>query len=91
MSTWTDIRDSLLVSLDAEGVGNSLKADFVKWLNADGVDFLQKVADKISNECKSDADNESGWCKIRDGVVLPMLLNIGMYIIKLVISKAKAE
>ena len=91
MSDWTKIRDSIVEALKVEEVGSDLKNKFVGWLHDEGVAFAQKFVDKIVEECEKDAPNESGWCKIRDSLVVPTALNIAMYILKMVLDKAAAE
>lgn len=91
MSEWVKIRDSIVEALKLEDVGKSLKKDFVGWLGQEGVEFAQKFVDKIIDECKTDAPNESGWCKVRDTFVVPVALTIGMYVLQLVLAKAAAE
>jgi len=36
-------------------------------------------------------DKVCGWCKIRDGIVLPLLMQGGVYVIKLVLSKTVTQ
>lgn len=91
MSDWVKIRDSIEEALKLEEVGKDLKTRFVGWLGNEGVGFIQPIADAIIDECKRDAPNESGWCKIRDLFVVPVAVNIGMALLKLVIEKAAAE
>jgi hypothetical protein len=91
MSGWTDVRDSLVEAMKLEDVGKNLKADFVTWLSGEGLDFAQEVVDQIIAECKKDAPNETGWCKIRDTFVVPMALNVVMYVLRTVLTKAAAE
>ena len=91
MSKWTDIRNSLVEAMKLEDIGKKLKADFVTWLSGEGLDFAQEVVDQIIAECKKDTPNETGWCKIRDAFVLPVALNIGMYILKMVLTKSLEE
>lgn len=88
MSNWVEIRDSLVEAMHVKEVGHDLKNDFIKWLGTEGLDFVQAFVDEVINECKEDAPTESGWCKIRDGVVLPVVLNVGMYVLKLVLEKS---
>ncbi len=91
MSAWVDIRDSVVKALEIEEVGKKMKDDFVDWLGSEGVDFAQKFVDKIIEECKTDAPNESGWCKIRDSLVIPIALNVVMYVLKTVLTKAAEQ
>ena len=91
MSKWTEIRDSIEDALKIEDVGKNMKNDFVNWLGAEGIEFAQKFVDRIIDECKTDAPTETGWCKIRDAFVVPVVLNIAMYVLKMVLTKANAE
>jgi hypothetical protein len=91
MSKWTEVRDSIVEALKVEEVGQDLKTRFVDWLGDEGIGFIQPIADAIVDECKKDAPTESGWCKIRDLFVVPVAVNLGMALLKLVIDKAKAE
>ena len=91
MSKWTEVRDSLVEAMKLEDIGKNLKADFVTWLSGEGLDFAQDVVDKIIEECKKEAPEETGWCKIRDTFVVPVALNIVMYVLRTVLTKAAAE
>lgn len=89
MSKWTEIRDTAVEALNAEGVGEDIKDKFIDWLVKEGMAFLQAVADKVVAQCKADAGSESGWCRIRDAFVIPAAISIGMYVLEMVVEKAK--
>jgi hypothetical protein len=91
MSKWTEIRDTAVEALNAEGVGKDIKDKFIDWLVKEGMTFLQAVADKVVAQCKADAGSESGWCKIRDAFVIPAAISIGMYVLEMVVEKAGQE
>ena len=91
MSKWTDIRDSIVEAMQFTKVGKELKNEFIVWLSKEGIGFAQAFADEVIKECKEDAPREKGWCKIRDAFVLPVALNIGMYILKMVLTKSLEE
>jgi hypothetical protein len=91
MSKWTDIRDTVVEALQVDAVGKNLKDNFITWLTQEGIVLLEAAADRIIEECKTDAPNETGLCKIRDAFVVPAALNIGIYILKVVLEKAAAE
>lgn len=90
-SKWVEIRDSVLEALKLEEVGKGLKDRFVGWVGNEGVDFAQAFVDEIKDECKKDAPEGKGWCRIRDTFVVPVALDIGMVLLKLIIEKAAAE
>lgn len=89
MSKWTEIRDTAVEALNAEGVGKDIKDKFIDWLVGEGMAFLQAVSDKVVAQCKADAGSESGWCRIRDAFVIPAAISIGMYVLEMVIEKAE--
>ena len=91
MINWVEIRDSLVEAMQFEKVGKELKNEFVGWLGKEGIEFAQAFADEVIKECQEDAPKEVGWCKIRDAFVLPVALNIGMYILRTVIAKSLEE
>lgn len=91
MSKWTEVRDSVVEALQVDAVGKNLKSEFVTWLTKEGIEFLQAAADRVIEECKTDAPAETGWCKIRDAFVVPAAINIGLYVLKVVLEKAAAE
>jgi hypothetical protein len=88
MSKWVEIRDSITEALKVEEVGKNMKNDFIMWLGNEGIEFAQKFVDSIIDECKADAPKETGWCKIRDAFVVPVALNVAMYVLKVVLEKA---
>ena len=90
-SKWVEIGDSVVEALKVKEVGKSMKADFVTWLGTEGIEFAQAFVDEVISECKEDAPKETGWCKIRDSVVLPMALSVGMYVLRMVLTKAAEE
>lgn len=91
MSKWTEIRDAVVEALQVEAVGKNLKEEFIKWLTNEGIALLQAAADRVIAECKADAPTETSWCKIRDAFVVPAAINIGMYVLKVVLEKSAAE
>lgn len=48
---------------------------------------IENAVDSFCATTKEQAKTETGWCKIRDGVVLPLLMQGGVAIIKTVLSK----
>ena len=91
MSKWTEIRDTVVDALKVEEVGKNLKANFIDWLTKEGIALLEAAADRVVEECKADAPKETEWCKIRDAFVVPAAINIGLYVLKVVLEKAAAE
>ena len=84
------MRDSLLDAIKAEEVGKELKDSLVGWAETEGIEFVETFADGVFDECRKDAETETGWCKIRDAFVLPIVIDGGVFILKVVLGKAAA-
>ena len=52
---------------------------------------IKEMADKVVDQCRKDAPEEKGWCKVRDSFVLPLAIQGGVAVIKVVIQKAASE
>ena len=89
-SKWVQVRDSLMEAIKAEEVGKELKNRLVGWAETEGVEFIETFADGVIDECKKDAETETGWCKIRDAFVLPIAIDDGVFILKMVLGKTSA-
>lgn len=91
MSKWVDIRDMATEALGLDEVGKTMKGNLNDWLVSEGMDMISVAADKVIDQCKKDAPAEKGWCKVRDAFVLPLAIQGGVTVLKVVIEKAAAE
>lgn len=91
MSKWVQIRDTAVEALGLDEVGKTMKGNLNNWLVSEGMDVITVAADKVVEQCRKDAPQESGWCKVRDAVVLPLAIQGGLTVLKVVIQKAAAE
>lgn len=90
-SKWVEIRDTAVDALGLDEVGKTLKGNLNNWLVDEGLDIISKTADKVVDQCRKDAPEEKGWCKVRDSFVLPLAIQGGVAVLKVVIQKAAAE
>ena len=90
-SKWVEIRDTAVDALGLDEVGKTLKGNLNNWLVDEGLDIISKTADKVVDQCRKDAPEEKGWCKVRDAFVLPLAIQGGLTVLKVVIEKAAAE
>ena len=88
MSKWTEIRDCMVSALDVSDVVESAKEQLIADLTGDGMGAISAVADKFITQVQAQADNEQGWCMVRDKFVLPLLINGTIWAIKLVLAKS---
>lgn len=88
MSKWTSFRDSMESALDIADVTEAAKEQVIASITGDGMDAISAVADKFITQVQAQADNEQGWCMVRDKFVLPLLINGILWAVKLVLSKS---
>lgn len=79
MSTWTDFRDGIVDSLKFDEVTEDLKEQFSSWLVETVLPLAHTAADSFIAQTKAQAADEKGWCKVRDLIILPAIINIGLW------------
>ena len=87
MSKWTDFRDDIVESLQVEEVTEQVKQNLTKQIVESILPSVKTVADGFTAKIKEQAKAETGWCKIRDMFVLPLVNNGVMYVVETVLTK----
>mgnify|MGYP000084587718 CR=1 FL=1 len=88
MSKWTEVRDGVVAAFDANDVVETAKQQIIESLSNEGMSAIEAMADKFVEQVQAQAASESGWNAIRDKFVLPLLINGGIWLVKLVLSKS---
>lgn len=91
MSKWTDVRDNIVDALHVDDVTEDVKQHVTSTILSEVVPVAENAVDSFCAMTKEQSKTEAGWCKIRDGIVLPLVMQGGIYIIKLVLSKTVAQ
>lgn len=91
MSKWTDVRDNVVDALHVDDVTEDVKQHVTATLLSEVVPVLENAVDSFCAATKEQSKTESGWCKIRDGVVLPLVMQGCVYVVKLVLSKTVTQ
>ena len=91
MSTWTDFRDAIEGEIESVKLDELAKQDLTKNLVDNVMPAVDAWVDKLAAGLTEEAKNESGWCKIRDGSVLPYVLKAIMYIGKQALERTLAN
>lgn len=91
MSKWTEIRDGVLDALNADEVTEELKEFVTQKVLDEVLPAVEDVAGKFIATIEEQAKSESGWNKLRDGIVLPLVINGAIYVVKYVLSKTVTE
>lgn len=88
MSKWVEIRDAVVDALQLDDVTDQVKEDLTKNLLDSGLPALEDVAGTFVQKIQSQATEEKGWSKIRDQVVLPLIIKGALYGIRLALQKS---
>ncbi len=89
MSNWTDFRDSIVDSLQFDEVTDTMKQQFTNWLIETCLPLAENAASSFISQTKAQAKNETGWCKIRDLIVLPAVINGGLWLTEKALNATK--
>lgn len=88
MSNWTDFRDELLNSLHFDKVTEDMKDAFSEWLLKELFPALKESGTKFCQQIKEQAKTEKGWCKVRDLIILPLIIEVGLWAIENSLAKS---
>ena len=91
MSRWTDFRDDIVESLQVEEVTEQVKQNLTKQIVESILPSVKTVADGFTAKIKEQAKAETGWCKIRDMFVLPLVINGVIYVVETVLTKTREK
>ena len=91
MSKWTDIRDSIEQAVSGQQIDEQVKQDVMQKLYDVILPSLQKFGDGFVASVKAQSADESGWCKVRDAIVLPALIEGGLWLVEMVLKKTIEE
>ena len=87
MSQWTDFRDDIVESLQVEEITEQVKQNLSKQIVESILPAIKTAADGFTAKIKEQAKTETGWCKIRDMLVLPLLIDGAIYVVEKVLTK----
>lgn len=87
MSKWTDFRDDIVESLQIEEVTEHVKQNLTRQIVESILPAVKTAADSFTAKIKEQAKMEQSWCKIRDMLVLPLMINGTIYVMETVLVK----
>lgn len=87
-SNWVKFRDSVVDALNIDEVTEDMKQGLTKWLLETAYPLAESAANSFITQTREQAANEVGWCKVRDLVVLPFIINGGLWLIEKALSKS---
>lgn len=87
-STWVTFRDSVIDSLKFDKVTESMKQEFCKWLIETLLPLAKTASADFVKQIKDQASSEAGWCKIRDLIILPFVIEGGLWLVEYALEHA---
>lgn len=87
MSKWTEIRDNIVDVLKVDDVTEQVKQNVTNAILNEVIPIIKNAVDSFVDKLKEQATNETGWCKLRDGVVLPIVMQGIVYVAKKILTK----
>lgn len=91
MSDWVKFRDSVVDALHVDDVTEDVKQKVTATILAQVLPVISEAVDGFTAATREQAKTETGWCKIRDGIVLPYVLKAIMYIGKQALERTLAN
>lgn len=91
MSKWTDVRDNIVDALHVEDVTEDIKQHVTSTLISEVIPVIENAVDNFCAATREQAKTETGWVKVRDGIVLPLVMEGTVYVVKTVLNKTVTE
>ena len=91
MSQWTELRDNIVDALHVEDVTEEVKQHVTATILAQVLPVIENAVDSFTATTREQAKNENGWCKIRDGIVLPLVMQGAVFVVKTVLEKTVVQ
>ena len=79
MSKWTEFRDGIESTLDFQEVTEDMKNNLANQMLTEVLPTAEAIANKFIGAIRDQAKGEQGWCRIRDAIVLPAVIDLGLY------------
>jgi len=87
MSKWTETRDAIVDALNVQDVTEQVKQQVTAAILAEVLPTIGNAVDSFTATTREQAKTETGWCKIRDGIVLPLVMEGAVFVVKTVLEK----
>ena len=87
MSKWTDIRDNIVKALAVQEVTEEVKEKVTAQIVAEILPAVENVVHDFVGKIKEQAPKEQGWNKIRDSIILPLVLEGAVWAVKTTLNK----
>lgn len=90
MSKWMEIRDDIEAEVSEMKIDEQVKQTVTQKLYDVALPSLQKLGDGFIDAIREQSKSETGWCKLRDSIFLPVVIKSTLWLVELVLSKTIA-
>ena len=80
MENWKEFKDDIVKSLRFEEVTEDMKRSLNRWFVDVAIPLAKAAADNFVKQTKAQSEKETGWCRVRDLIVLPMAIECGLWL-----------
>lgn len=91
MNKFTEVKDNIVEALHVDDVTEQVKQNVANAILTEVVPIVENAVDSFVTTTKEQAKSETGWCKIRDSIVLPLVMQGLVYAVKTVLTKTVTE
>jgi len=81
------IRDNVVDALRVDDVTEQVKQNVTAAILKEVLPMIENAVDGFTATTKEQAKEEAGWCKLRDGIVLPLVMEGLVFVVKTVLEK----
>lgn len=85
MSKWTEIRDSIEDEMKNAEITEEVKQSVTQKLYDVVLPSLRSLGNGFTDAIKEQSKNETGWCKVRDAIILPTVIQSALWLIDLML------
>ena len=85
MSKWTEIRDDIEAEISEMKIDEQVKQTVTQKLYDVVLPSLRSLGNGFTDALKEQSKNETGWCKVRDAIILPTVIQSALWLIDLML------
>ena len=73
-----ELKEKMIENVEAYAT-ETVKSDLLAWFTREGIPAAKEIAAAYTGKLKEQSANENGWNKIRDGIILPVLIDLTLW------------
>ena len=90
MSKWTDTRDAIVEELKKAAMSEEAKQRVTRKVIDEGLPIMDAAVEGFASKLEEEAKNEERiWVRWGEGIVLPNLLRVVMWLIKFILEQSQ--